>query len=84
MVSKMTMKLKTHYDAATNEITVIGNSEGLQFLSQICTRIIGKEGPAAHWHFSQEFNNLLPGSTPMVVCHFEEVELNEHVENASE
>ena len=51
-----------------NEIQILGNKEGLEYLSKICLSVIGKTDPSGHWHFMPEMNNVSPGSEPTVIA----------------
>lgn len=50
-----------------DEISILGNKEGLEYLSSICLAIIGKTDPSGHWHIMPEMNNASAGSLPTVV-----------------
>lgn len=68
-------KLKIVYDKNNDEITILGNAAGLEFLADTCLRIIGKTDPGGHMHLQWEMNNLLEGSTSTLV---EFSDTNEH------
>ena len=55
-------KLKITFDKKENQITIIGNEEGLKYLADVCLRIIGKDTPAGHFHLMDNMNNLDKGS----------------------
>ncbi len=60
-------KLKIMYKAKSGEISILGNKKGLEFLSDCCIRIIGKNDPSGHFHLTPEMNNLAEGSTPTII-----------------
>jgi len=60
-------RIKVEYDEARREVVITADAEGLQSLARICERIIGKEGPAAHWHFMEWMDNADPGSVNLVL-----------------
>ncbi|MEW6026591.1 MAG: hypothetical protein AB1599_04790 [Planctomycetota bacterium] len=62
-------KLKIVLDKKSNEIVIMGNKNGLEYLANCCTRIIGKTDPSGHMHFMEGFENLAPDSIPAVVCY---------------
>lgn len=64
-------KLRVSFDKEHKEIKIIGNSDGLKYLSEVCQRIIGKVGPSGHWHFSASSYTLDKGSIDLVIA-FEE------------
>lgn len=64
------MKLKVTIEENENglqEVVIVGDAQGLEQLREACGNIMDKTGPAAHHHFEWQFNNLVPGSTPMTV-----------------
>jgi hypothetical protein len=61
------LKITVNYDEKTEEVKITANAEGLRYLADVCTNLIGKEGPAAHWHFMEEMNTLRRGSNKMVI-----------------
>ncbi len=65
------MNGKISAQVINNEIVIKGNAEGLKHLAEVCLRIAGKEGPAAHWHFSVDMGNLQRPSTSATIF-FEE------------
>jgi hypothetical protein len=66
----MNIRLKITCDK--DEIWIRGNDEGLQYLSQCCTRIIGKKDPSGHIHLMPEMNNLMNGSMKTVIEYTED------------
>ena len=56
-------KLKITYDSTEQEITILGNAQGLRFLAEACLAVIGKHDPSGHIHLQWQMNNLLEGST---------------------
>jgi hypothetical protein len=64
-------KLRVNFNKKRNEIEIIGNSDGLKYLSEICQRIIGKTDPSGHWHFSDSFHTLDKDSVDLIII-FEE------------
>lgn len=68
----MSIKLKITYDH--NEIWIRGDKNGLQYLADCCTRIIGKKDPSGHFHLEPEMNNLMEGSIKTVIEYMENPE----------
>jgi hypothetical protein len=68
----MNIKLKITYD--NGEIWIRGNDQGLQYLADCCTRIIGKTDPSGHWHLMPEMNNLIEGSERTLIEYMENPE----------
>ncbi len=66
----MNIPLKITYDK--NEIRIRGDKQGLQYLADCCTRIIGKKDPAGHFHLMPEMNNLMEGSVKTVIEYMED------------
>lgn len=56
----MSIRLKITYD--NDEIWIRGDEEGLKYLAECCTKIIGNKDPSGHWHLQSEMNNLMDGS----------------------
>ena len=56
---------------AAREIIITADSEGLKYLADVCARLIGKTGPAAHWHLSNDMGTLTKGSINTTIA-FEE------------
>lgn len=50
-----------------DEVVIRGDDTGLSYLASVCSRIIGKQGPAAHDHLEWQTNDLLEGSNSVVV-----------------
>lgn len=63
-------KLKISIDDNSKELIIRGNKMGLEYLSECCLSVIGKEGtPADHYHLLEGFENLAAGSIPTIVCY---------------
>jgi hypothetical protein len=60
-------RIKIEYVEGRREVVITADAEGLQSLARACERIIGKEGPAAHWHFTEWFDNADPGSLSLEI-----------------
>ncbi len=60
-------KIKIEYFKEPEEIVISANSDGLRYLAGICKRLIGKEGPPAHWHLSSDMHSLEPGSVNTII-----------------
>lgn len=60
-VYNLSIQLKITFD--NGEIWIRGDKEGLLYLADCCTRVIGKKDPSGHFHLLPEMNNLLEGST---------------------
>jgi hypothetical protein len=58
----MNGKLHISYNAEKEIIEIVGDENGLKYLSQVCNQIIGKKGPAAHFHLMSKMNNIEKGS----------------------
>ncbi len=68
----MNIRLKITYDKG--EIWIRGDKEGLQYLADCCTRIIGKKDPSGHFHLMPDMNNLMEGSAKTVIEYMEHPE----------
>ena len=68
----MNIRLKITYD--NHEIWIRGDKEGLQYLADCCTRIIGNKDPSGHFHLMPEMNNLMEGSVKTVIGYMENPE----------
>jgi hypothetical protein len=66
-------KLHISLDSNLERVVIVGNAQGLHYLSDVCLRLIGKEGPAAHFHLMVEMNNLEKGSTNTDIVFSEKV-----------
>ena len=64
-------RLRVEWDEEANEVRIYGDAEGLTHLAGVCSGRIGKEGPAAHWHFSTHLGTLEAGS-PSLTVYFEQ------------
>lgn len=63
-------KLKITYN--NGELEIVGNREGLKFLSNICYGLSelsdeASKTPANHWHLSDFMNTAEEGSTPTTI-----------------
>jgi hypothetical protein len=67
----MAIPLRFTFDG--NEVRIEGNEEGLRCLADCCLRIIGKEGPAGHFHLMSEMNNLMKDSVTAVIKYSEKL-----------
>ena len=63
----MKARLKITYDEKQKEIVILGDKNGLEFLSDCCLRIIRKTDPSGHLHFMSEMNNVTKGSASMII-----------------
>ena len=61
------MKLKITRKDENGEILILGNRKGLEFLSDCCIRVIGKNDPSGHFHLMSQMNNAIEGSTPTII-----------------
>ena len=68
----MNIRLKITYD--NREIRIRGDKEGLQYLADCCTRIIGKKDLSGHFHLMPEMNNLMEGSVKTLIEYMENPE----------
>lgn len=71
MVSKvknMSYHLKVSFDPKKAEVVISGDEQGLQYLSEICKKIIGKTTPAGHYHLSPEMGNADAESIPTTIA----------------
>ena len=75
MESEPDFKLKITKDKG--EIWIRGNKKGLEYLSEICLRVIGKTDPSGHFHITPEMGNASAGSEPALL---EFSEKDEHYE----
>jgi len=48
-----------------DEVIIQGNRAGLEFLADVCRKVIGKTDPSGHIHISPEMGNTSPGSIPI-------------------
>jgi hypothetical protein len=55
------------------EIVITADADGLRYLSEVCQRLIGKQGPAAHWHLSPDMGSLEAGSIDTRICFVEKI-----------
>ena len=60
-------------DPVARQINIIADTEGLEYLAGVCTRLIGKSGPAAHWHLSTGMGTLTQGSIDTTIA-FEQID----------
>ena len=56
-------RLRIRYDKAKQEIEVIGDQAGLEYLAEACLGIIGHKDPSGHLHLEHIMYNLSRGST---------------------
>jgi hypothetical protein len=63
---KITVEIEA--DASAREIVIRADAKGLEYLADVCARLIGKSGPAAHWHLSAEMGTLTKGSINTVIA----------------
>ena len=68
----MNIRLKITCD--NDEIWIRGDEQGLKYLAECCTSIIGKKDPSGHWHLQQEMNNLMNGSIKTRIEYMEDPE----------
>jgi hypothetical protein len=61
-------KIKIEYFQEPSEIVVTADADGLRYISEVCQRLIGKQGPAAHWHLSADMGTLEAGSIDTRIC----------------
>ncbi|MFA5795290.1 MAG: hypothetical protein WC980_09555 [Candidatus Brocadiia bacterium] len=59
-------KLKIYYCNESHEVKIIGNKEGLEFLSDGLKKIIGKKGPGANRLSLLPGDQLVDGSAPVM------------------
>lgn len=64
-------KIKIEYFEKPREIVITADADGLQYLSEVCQRLIGKQGPAAHWHLMADMGSLEVGSIDTRICFVE-------------
>ena len=55
-------KIKIELYQSPEELVISADADGLRYLAEVCGRLIGKEGPAAHWHLSEKMGSLVAGS----------------------
>jgi len=55
-------KIKIDHFKDPEEIIISADADGLRYLADICERLIGKTGPEAHWHLSENMGSLEHGS----------------------
>ncbi len=67
-------KIKIEYFTEPEEIVISADADGLRYLAEVCERLIGKEGPAAHWHLSANMRSLEVGSVDTRICFVQEKE----------
>ena len=60
-------RIKVEYTGSPHKVVITADAEGLRSLARVCERIIGKEGPGAHWHFTEGMNTADPGSVDLVL-----------------
>jgi len=65
-------KITIQFVQTEQEISILGNTEGLRYLADVCLRIIGKAPPGNHFHLMPEMENLEKGSIKTVVVFVEE------------
>jgi len=66
----MDWKLKIVYDPDNDEIVIMGNKKGFEFLIECCKEVIEKDELKTghyHCHLQWQMNNLLEGSTETVL-----------------
>ena len=49
------------------EVVIRGDKGGLEYVANVCQRVIGKHDPSGHVHLEWHMNNLCEGSVPAVV-----------------
>ncbi len=62
-------KLKIVLDKKTNEIVIMGDKRGLEYVSECCLNVIGKEDPSGHYHLMPQFENVTANSIPTVLIY---------------
>lgn len=62
-------KLKIVLDKKTNELIIIGDKQGLEYVSECCLNAIGHEDPSGHYHLIPEFENVTPDSVPTIIVY---------------
>lgn len=61
--------IKINYNKDDNCIEIAGNKEGLEYISKICLKIIGKNDPGNHFHLTSRMENLQPGSIDTTIIY---------------
>jgi hypothetical protein len=70
---RMKITVQIDEDPLAREINIIADAEGLEYLAGVCARLIGKSGPAAHWHLSNDMGTLMQGSIDTTIA-FEQID----------
>ncbi len=56
-----------------DEVVIQGNRAGLEFLADVCRKVIGKPDPSGHIHIRPEMGNASSGSIPIKIEFMEQV-----------
>lgn len=64
----MKIEIKIENGSPAGEVVVTADKEGLEYLAEVCVRLIGKTGLTAHWHLSSDMGTLTKGSINAIIA----------------
>lgn len=67
-------RLRVLFEEEAGQVNIEGNRAGLEYLSAVCSSIIGQRPGPNHWHLGEAFETLDSQSVDLIVTYREDLE----------